>query len=326
MKNRLAVIVCLCSFAALTLCSAQVIESCRYAVELCLSLILPSLFPFFVLSVLLNRLGLPGYLGRLLTPPASRVYGVTGAGASALLIGLTGGYPLGAAYIADMERSGAITAREGERLLAMKLSPYSLLLFGSGALAEELFAYLLSNGYEIGSLLGGEALCDQVIAMLESRFGIRYREALAMDFMEAREVTEGSCADVEIPTEADLEELVECKTCFVKDCGLNDPVSLERTRQQLGEYRILRRDGKIVSMAGISAATPDAMKIAAVYTRPAYRGKGLARLVVNTAKNEILAQGKIATLNVDKKNPITNHLYRSLGFEPVFSQGEYRRE
>ena len=117
MKNRLAVIICLCSFAALTLCSAQVIQSCRYAVELCLSLILPSLFPFFVLSVLLNRLGLPGYLGRLLTPLASRVYGVTGAGASALLIGLTGGYPLGAAYIADMERSGAITAREGGRLL-----------------------------------------------------------------------------------------------------------------------------------------------------------------------------------------------------------------
>ena len=81
MKNRLAVIVCLCSFAALTLCSAQVIQSCRYAVELCLSLILPSLFPFFVLSILLNRLGLPGYLGRLLTPLASRVDGVTGAGA-----------------------------------------------------------------------------------------------------------------------------------------------------------------------------------------------------------------------------------------------------
>ena len=221
----------------------------------------------------------------------------------------------------------AIAAENGgTRLLCMKLSPYSLLLFGNANLAEELFEYLLSNEYEIGSLLGGEALCDEVIKMLQSRFGIRYYEALAMDFMEAREVTEESCADVEIPTEADLEELVECKTCFVADCGLNDPVSVERTRQRLQEYRILRRDGKIVSMAGISAATDKAKKIAAVYTRPEYRGRGLARLVVNTAKNEILAQGKIATLNVDKKNPITNHLYRSLGFEPVFSQGEYRRE
>ena len=219
----------------------------------------------------------------------------------------------------------AVSAENGERrLLCMKLSPYSLLLFGDGALAEELFDYLISNEYEIGSLLGGEALCDEVIKMLQRRFGIRYQEALAMDFMEAREVTEAFCADVEIPTEADLQELVECKTCFVADCGLNAPVSMEQTRQRLKEYRILRRDGKIVSMAAISAATENALKIAAVYTRPEYRGRGLARLVVNTAKNEILAQGKIATLNVDKKNPITNHLYRSLGFQPVFSQGEYR--
>ena len=213
-----------------------------------------------------------------------------------------------------------------KRLLAMKLSPYSLLLFGDESLAEELFAYLISNDYEIGSLLGGEELCDEVIKMLQSRFGVHYYEALAMDFMEAKKITEASCPEVEIPTEADLEELVECKTCFVADCGLNDPVDAERTRSRLNEYRILRRDGKIVSMAGISTATDYALKIAAVYTRPEYRGKGLARLVVNTAKNEILAQGKIATLNVDKKNPITNHLYRSLGFEPVFSQGEYRRK
>lgn len=226
----------------------------------------------------------------------------------------------------DKGNYGIMAEENGKRLLCMKLSPYSLLLFGDGALAEELFDYLISNDYEIGSLLGGEDLCDRVAEMLHSRFGIRYTEALAMDFMEAKEVTEESCADVEIPTEADLKELVECKTCFVKDCGLNDPVSVERTRQRLLEYRILRRDGKIVSMASVGVATPDALKIANVYTRPEYRGRGLARMVVNAAKNEILAQGKIATLNVDKKNPITNHLYRSLGFEPVFSQGEYRME
>ena len=158
MKNRLTVIICLCSFAALTLCSAQVIESCRYAVELCLSLILPSLFPFFVLSVLLNRLGLPGYLGRLLTPLASRVYGVTGAGASALLIGLTGGYPLGAAYIADMERSGAITAREGERLLAFcnNSGPAFIIgAVGAGAFGSGKAGLLLYLCHVLSALLTG---------------------------------------------------------------------------------------------------------------------------------------------------------------------------
>lgn len=221
----------------------------------------------------------------------------------------------------------AVGAEEGGRwLLAMKLSPYSLLLFGSPEPARELFGFLISNGYEIGSLLGGEKLCDEVIGMLQKDFGLRYAEALAMDFMEAREITAPSCQEVEIPTQADLEELVECKTHFVADCGLNDPVNVERIRRQLREYRILRRDGKIVSMAVITPSTPESLKIAAVYTRPEYRGRGLARLVVNAAKNEILSQRKLATLNVDKKNPITNHLYRSLGFEPVFSQGEYRPE
>ena len=47
--------------------------------------------------------------------------------------------------------------------------------------------------------------------------------------------------------------------------------------------------------------------------------------MVNTIKNEILTAGKTAALNVDRRNPVTNHLYRALGFEPVFAQGEYRR-
>lgn len=92
--------------------------ACREALEMCAWLLIPSLFPFFVLSGFLNRVGLPGLLGRLLAPFAVRLFGVSGAGASAFVIGLMGGYPAGAAYIADMERSGSITAREAERLLA----------------------------------------------------------------------------------------------------------------------------------------------------------------------------------------------------------------
>ena len=158
MKNRLAIAICFCAFGALALCSEPVTESCRYAVELCLSLILPSLFPFFVLSILLNRLGLPGYLGRLLTPLASRIYGITGAGASALLIGLTGGYPLGAAYIADMERAGAITAKEGERLLAFcnNSGPAFIIgAVGAGAFGSGKAGLLLYLCHVLSALLTG---------------------------------------------------------------------------------------------------------------------------------------------------------------------------
>ena len=84
-------------------------------------------------------------------------------------------------------------------------------------------------------------------------------------------------------------------------------------------------DGKIVSMARIAPATGDDLRLVLVYTRDEYRGRGYARKVVNSAKNEILASGKRATLNVDRKNPVSYHLYLSLGFERMFSQGEFRR-
>ncbi|MBQ9249699.1 MAG: sporulation protein [Oscillospiraceae bacterium] len=118
MKNKLAICAALCAMAAMIGASSQVISSCRYGLQLCVELILPSLFPFFVVSILLSRLGFPLMLGRLLAPAAARLFRISGEGASAFLIGLTGGYPLGAAYIADMEKSGAVSKEEAERLLA----------------------------------------------------------------------------------------------------------------------------------------------------------------------------------------------------------------
>lgn len=92
----------LLALAALVLCSAQAMESARYGLMLCAQMIVPSLLPFFILSSLLRQLGLPGVLGRLLAPVTERLFGIGGAGASAFLLGVTGGYPLGAATVVQL--------------------------------------------------------------------------------------------------------------------------------------------------------------------------------------------------------------------------------
>lgn len=117
MKNKLAVILSLATLAALIFSSGTVLEVCRGALTLCAELIIPSLFPFFVLSILLNRLGLPGFLARASAGLTRSLFGVSGAGASALIMGLMGGYPLGAAYIADMHKNGAVSTEEAEQLM-----------------------------------------------------------------------------------------------------------------------------------------------------------------------------------------------------------------
>lgn len=164
LKNKLAVFAALCAMAALTTASAEVIASCRAALKLCSELIIPSLFPFFVLSGLLGRLGFPGYLGALLSPMAARLFGVSGAGVSALFVGLTGGYPTGAVYIAQLRRDGVISAGEAGKLLAFcnNSGPAFIIgavgagVFGSARAGLLLYLAHIAAAVATGLLLRGE--------------------------------------------------------------------------------------------------------------------------------------------------------------------------
>lgn len=102
----------------LTVSAEKAKGSCFDALLLCGRLIIPSLFPFFVLSSFLCRTGLPGVLGRLLSPLLSPLLHISPAGASAFVMGLCGGFPSGANYIAELEKGGMINCEEGERLIA----------------------------------------------------------------------------------------------------------------------------------------------------------------------------------------------------------------
>ncbi|MBQ9044735.1 MAG: sporulation protein [Oscillospiraceae bacterium] len=106
-----------CALLALVLCPDAAASSARSGLKLCAEMLVPSLLPFFIVSGLLRLAGLPGVLGRLVEPVTARLFGLSGAGASAMLLGLTGGYPLGAAAIGDLTRDGQLTPQEAERAL-----------------------------------------------------------------------------------------------------------------------------------------------------------------------------------------------------------------
>ena len=145
-------------------------DACREALEMCAQLLIPSLFPFFVLSGYLNRVGLPGVLGRVFAPFAARLFGVSGAGASAFVMGLLGGYPSGAAYIADMERSGSVTVREAERLLAFCnnsgpafiVGAVGLGVFGSVKLGLILYGIHVFAAFLTGLVFRGKHPCGEI--------------------------------------------------------------------------------------------------------------------------------------------------------------------
>ena len=88
------------------------------ALSLCARSVIPALFPFLVVSSLLLSLGLGELLSPMLAGLLEPLFRVDGVGSSALLLGLVGGYPIGAKTAADLYRGGRLSRPEAERLLA----------------------------------------------------------------------------------------------------------------------------------------------------------------------------------------------------------------
>ncbi len=93
-------------------------KTVRDALSVCANSVIPSLFPFFVVSRLITGLGYADFFARALTRIMKPFFGTGGASAPALILGLTGGYPIGASTCASLYKSHICTKVEAERLLA----------------------------------------------------------------------------------------------------------------------------------------------------------------------------------------------------------------
>ena len=117
-RDRLPLLAVLCCFSALLLLPEVSAQAARDAMLLCAQTLIPSLFPFFVLSSLFIACGASELLSALLSPLMRPLFGLSGAGAAALALGLCGGYPVGARTAAELVENGVLSRDEGERLLA----------------------------------------------------------------------------------------------------------------------------------------------------------------------------------------------------------------
>ena len=116
MKKALYILASLAAFAALLIFPKAAAEAVRSGLTLCAQVIIPSLLPFFIAVNLLNELGASRLVSNALAPFGARL-GISGCGVTAFIIGVTGGYPLGAAYIARLRSQGLIDRGEASRAL-----------------------------------------------------------------------------------------------------------------------------------------------------------------------------------------------------------------
>ena len=158
LRDSVVLIALLTAALALVTAPTQAMTGAKNGLTLCCNVIIPSLFPFFVLSSLAVDLGLAAYLGRLLEGVMRPLFRVSGCCAMAVVLGFVGGYPLGAKTALELYRQGLCTKTETERLLAFcnNSGPAFILgVVGAGIFGSGQIGLLLYASHCVASLLTG---------------------------------------------------------------------------------------------------------------------------------------------------------------------------
>ena len=143
---------------SLILFPQQSVAAAKDGVDLCLNVIMPSLFPFFVLSTLCVELGLIQGLGNLLQRLMYPLFRVNGACSGAFLLGIVGGYPVGARTAIELYQKGQCSKSEAERLLSFcnNSGPAFILgVVGAGIFSSSIAGLWLYGAHVAASVLVG---------------------------------------------------------------------------------------------------------------------------------------------------------------------------
>ena len=149
-------------------------------VELCIRTLIPSLFPFFIFSVLLTD-ALLGLNWRWLHP-IGKILKIPSGSEPLLLVGILGGYPAGAQSVTQAWEAGTISTNCARRMLGFCNNAGPAFLFGlvsfqfsDASTAWVLWGIHILSAFITGMLLPGK---HEKQIRLEPRTGISLNEAL----------------------------------------------------------------------------------------------------------------------------------------------------
>lgn len=124
-------------------------------VFLCLQVLIPSLFPFMLLSDFFVTSGLCAYIPNFIGKAVGCIFGLPSASSAVILLSLVGGYPVGAKGIRSLYDKGLINKCEAQRMAMFCIGA------GPGFLVTYLGTVMLGN-----TALGYILLCSQTISIL----------------------------------------------------------------------------------------------------------------------------------------------------------------
>ena len=109
------------TFLLFTICliifSKSNIQAVKNSLNIWVNNVIPSLFPFFIATELLNHTNLPRIIGNMFNKIMRPLFNVPGIGAYALIMGIISGYPVGAKIVTNFRNQNLCSKEEAERVI-----------------------------------------------------------------------------------------------------------------------------------------------------------------------------------------------------------------
>ena len=122
-------------FFLFTICliifSKSNIQAVKNSLNIWFNNIIPSLFPFFIATELLNHTNIPRIIGNMFNKIMRPIFNVPGIGAYALIMGIISGYPVGAKIVTNFRNQNLCTKEEAERLITFTNNSGPLFILGT---------------------------------------------------------------------------------------------------------------------------------------------------------------------------------------------------
>lgn len=144
-KNIIPLMFLLFTFCLIVFSKSN-IQAVKNALNIWVNNVIPSLFPFFIATELLNHTNIPRIIGNLFNKIMRPIFNVPGIGAYALFMGIISGYPVGAKIVTNFRNQNLCTKEEAERLITFTNNSGPLFILGTVGIT-------LFYDYSIGVLL-----------------------------------------------------------------------------------------------------------------------------------------------------------------------------
>lgn len=170
----------------------------------CLQVLIPSSFPFLVLSSFCVHAGISVRLGRLISPVTRVLFHLPGACGATILLSLAGGYPVGTRGIATLYHNGVISQKQANQMLyfcvnagpAFTISVIGAGLYGMPRLGVYLFLSGTLASLLVGVVLGRFSPKPAAGANEESKPPVPWGDALVLSASDAARGMISACSFV----------------------------------------------------------------------------------------------------------------------------------